>query len=117
MASEIERFLFGDRGVHAVTSFSLSVGRVVVAVAPWVDLACITEVVFDRATLLSVWADSAEPSEKFALPWDIIAFDSAKQADSQWEFVLCCGSVELIFLANFPQSNNSAVSDETRFID
>ncbi|MBD2019006.1 hypothetical protein H6F43_02240 [Leptolyngbya sp. FACHB-36] len=112
MASEIEKFLFGCHGTHALISLSLSIDRIVVAVAPWTDLTCIKEAVFERATLLSVCASSSEPPEEFTLPWDIIDFANTRQADGRWKFVLYCGNaVELVFLADFPQSNNSAGAD------
>lgn len=112
MASEIEKFLFGSYGTHGLISLSLAIDRVVVAVAPWTDLTCIKEAVFERATLLSVRASSSEAPEEVTLPWDIIDFASTKQPDGRWKFVLYCSdALELVFLADFPQSNNSAGAD------
>ncbi|BAU14740.1 hypothetical protein LEP3755_52910 [Leptolyngbya sp. NIES-3755] len=107
MASEIEGFLFGNQGTHALTDLSLSVDQVAVAVAPWTDLTCITKVVFERATLLSVWASSDGVPEDVTLPWDIIDFSSTIQSDGRWKFALYCGIVELAFVADFPQSSKT----------
>ncbi|MBW4488072.1 MAG: hypothetical protein KME12_09800 [Trichocoleus desertorum ATA4-8-CV12] len=107
MASKIEQLLFGDYGTHAVTYFSLSINQVVVEIAPWVALTSTTKAVFEQATLLSVWASPDESAEEYALPWDIIEFDSAEQPDGRWKFALHCSSVELIYLANFPRQTNS----------
>jgi hypothetical protein len=103
-SSEIECFLFGQFGTHALVGLSLCVNRVEVAVAPWIDLACITEAVFENALLMSFSAACRdEPLGEIAFPWDIIDFSSTKQTGGQWKFVLYCGnSVELVFLADFP---------------
>jgi hypothetical protein len=107
LSSEIERVLFGQFGTHALMRLLLSVNRLVIVVAPWTDLTCIKEAAFENASLLSVSAACRdEPPEEMTFPWDIIDFASTRQADGRWEFVLYCGnSVELRFLADFPQSD------------
>jgi hypothetical protein len=107
MASEIEKFLFGSFGTHALVKLSLSIDNMVLAVAPWTNLDYIKEVTFESASLLSICASSTESPEESALPWDIIDFASTKHADGRWKFVLYCSDVmELVFLADFPNSNN-----------
>jgi hypothetical protein len=105
LASDVEKVLFGNYGTHALISFSLSIERIAITVAPWVDLNCTTEAVFERVTLLSFRGNSGESPEELNLPWDIIAFDSTRQSDGRWEFVLYCGATEFIFLADFPKSH------------
>lgn len=109
MSSEIEKFLFGQFGTHALMKLSLSVDRIVLAVAPWTDLACIKEAVFENASILSVNATAYrdDPPEDTMFPWDIIDFASTRQTDGRWKFVLYCGNnMELTFLAYFPQPDH-----------
>jgi hypothetical protein len=107
LASEIEKFLFGHFGTHALVKLSLSVDRIILAVAPWTNLDWIKEVTFESASLLSVCASPSQLPEKNTLPWDIIDFASTRHTDGRWKFVLYCSDVmELVFLANFPNFNN-----------
>ena len=94
MASAIENHLYGEDGTHAMLSISLAGRRVVVAVAPWLHLAEVTEAVFEPAALQHVWADPDTSAEDIAPPWDITGFDSRELGVGRWEFVLHCGVVE-----------------------
>jgi hypothetical protein len=107
LASEIEKFLFGHFGTHALVKLTLSVDTIILAVAPWTNLDWIKEVTFESASLLSVCASPSQLPEENTLPWDIIDFASTRHTDGRWKFVLYCSDVmELVFLANFPNFNN-----------
>lgn len=77
VASLIEQQLYGSYGAHALLSITLAVRRVIIEIAPWADLAAVTVVVFEWADLRHVWSAHDKAEAEFALPWDIIGFDSA----------------------------------------
>jgi hypothetical protein len=103
MASAIENYLYGSRGTHALVAFSIDQTRVMVGVAPWVDLNAVTEATFEAAELLSVWSDRNHTPEEIALPWDIIGFDSRELSQSRWEFVINCSVVEFCWRSEWPR--------------
>ena len=116
MASLIEQHFYGSRGAHALLSITLAEWRVVVVMAPWVDLAAVTVAVFESADLRHVWAAHDKAEAEFALPWDIIGFDSADLGGGRWAFVVYCSDVELCWRSDWPvtkkrQAEPGAVSE------
>ncbi len=102
VASLIEQQIYGSYDVHALLSITLAERRVVVVLAPWSDLAAVTVAVFNSADLRHVWAAHDTRLAEFALPWDIIGFDSADLGGGRWEFVINCINVEFCWRSAWP---------------
>lgn len=96
VSSKIEHLLFRDKGVHAVVEFALTPNKLLLTVAPWVDLSDRLSVEFAEFKILylEVYPDE---SEDLNLPWDIIGFDCDEIDLVKWQFVLHCNSIEICF--------------------
>jgi len=97
-------------------SITLAERRVIIEIAPWAALAAVTVAVFESADLRHVWAAHDTAEAEFALPWDIIGFDSADLGGGRWEFVMNCRDVELCWRLDWPvtekrQAEPGAVSE------
>jgi transcription termination factor NusB len=46
------------------------------------------------------------------MPWDIIAFDSDRQLNGRWKFVLHCAAVEWCFESDWPFIEHAILVDE-----
>ncbi len=101
MATEIEKFLFGQGGTHGVTEIGLSVNRLHLTVAPWEGSSPPTSIEFLESRILSIEVYADGPDE-LNLPWDIIGFDNYPLSHNRWEFVLHCGGVEYVFESLWP---------------
>lgn len=102
MASQIELHLYRSHGAHALLSITLAERRVVIVVAPWADLSAVIVAVFESADLRHVWAAHDKAEVEFALPWDIIGFDSADLGGGRWEFLVNCIEVEICWRSAWP---------------
>jgi len=102
VATLIEQQLYGSYGAHAMLSITLAKRRVIIEIAPWADLAAVTVPVFESADLRHVWAAHDTAETEFALPWDIIGFDSTDLGGGRWEFVINCSDVELCWRSDWP---------------
>jgi hypothetical protein len=102
LTSEIEKFLFRSGGTHGVVEITLAAKRLVVSVAPWVQLDLVVSAEFTEATIKSIDVYAADHDD-LNLPWDIIGFDSYPMADQRWEFVLHCAGVEYVFVSRWPK--------------
>jgi hypothetical protein len=93
MASEIEKALYGNRGTHGVVEFHLMAKRLVLRVAPWESLKVSVIATFQNVRVIALEA-YANPRavDDLEMPWDIIAFDSDRQLNGRWKFVLHCAS-------------------------
>ncbi|HET9698585.1 MAG TPA: hypothetical protein VFP40_17065 [Terriglobales bacterium] len=103
MASEIERFLFGEPVVvHFVTRFEFSKNTVS---AEFLSFDCEKRLVakFENAEIVTVEQDREEGD---SLMLDIIGFDSYPFKGS-WQFVLNCGSVEWSWNSSWPTIQDS----------
>jgi len=109
MSTPIERFLYRNRGVHAVIGFEMLPDVIRVKVAPWEDLEDSALATFGMARISSVdvYADAADDLN---LPWDIIGMDCYESDGRRWRFVLHCGGIEYGFEAEWPTLENGSVS-------
>lgn len=100
MATAIEQALYGRRGTHGVTEFTLTPGVVRLRLEPWEGQGY-TDAVFGAARLTSV---ECYPDDHDTLdpPWDVIGFDSYDLGDGRWRFVLHCAAIEWCFESSWP---------------
>jgi hypothetical protein len=102
VSTEIENFLYGKGGTHAVVEVTLSAERLILTVAPWAEPSSVKVAEFLEPRVVSVTVNTDDPDD-LNLPWDIIGFDSHPLPDSRWGFVLYCGGVEYVFESRWPQ--------------
>jgi hypothetical protein len=121
MASEIEKALYGNGGTHGVVEFHLMPSVIVLRVAPWEPLKDSADVVlatFQNVRVIAV-AAQADPSDvdDLQMPWDIIAFDSDRQLNGRWKFVLHCAAVEWCFESDWPLIEHQMSAHESSLTD
>ena len=102
MSTAIENFLYGQGGTHGVVEVSLSANRLILTVAPWVDLSSVKVAEFLESKITSVEVYAVDADE-LNLPWDIIGFDSDPIPGYRWRFVLHCGGIEYVFESRWPR--------------
>jgi len=102
VATDIEKFLYGDLATHGVTEFSVSRGLIRLRLAPWAGRIVHTTAVFLDARITSAEVYATDPSD-LNPPWDIIGFDAEDVGESRWRFVLHCDSIEWCFESSWPE--------------
>ena len=114
VATEIEKVLYGNLGVHGVTEFAVTAGVVRLRVAPWVGPPVHTAAVFRDARVTSV---EAYPTNLGDLdpPWDVIGFDSDDLGGGRWRFVLHCDAIEWCFESAWPAVERADAAPGTSF--
>ena len=100
MLNAIEQLLYGGRGTHGVSEFTVSPGVVRLRLAPGEGPGH-TVAVFGEARLTSVEAYPRAP-EDLDLPWDVVGIDCYDLGGGRWRFVLHCGAVEWCFESAWP---------------
>jgi len=93
--------MFQERNItHAVIEFALTPDKLLLTVAPWIELSDRISAEFAEfeITALEVYPD--EPSD-MNLPWDIIGFDCYAINSVKWRFVLHCDSIEICFVSKW----------------
>ena len=101
MATEIERQLYGTRGVHGVSEFTVLPGVVRLHLLPWEGPQIYTIATFRQARLMSVETYPINPDD-LDLPWDVIGFDCYDLGENRWKFVLHCDGIEWCFESVWP---------------
>jgi len=102
LATDIEKFLYGNLATHGVTEFTLSQGVVRLRLAPWAGRIVHTIAVFRDARITSVEVYATDPGD-LDPPWDIIGFDGEDLGESRWRFVLHCDAIEWCFESAWPE--------------
>lgn len=99
-SSKIEQLLFRGKGTHAVIELALTPDKLLLTVAPWVDL---SDRISAEFTEFEITALEVYPDEHIALnpPWDIIGFDCYEIDSVKWSFVLHCDSIEICFVSKW----------------
>jgi hypothetical protein len=100
LATEIEQLLYGRRGTHGVTEFTVSPGTLRLRLTPW-EGPGYTDAVFGEARLTSVECYPLNHSD-LDPPWDVIGFDSYDLGNGRWRFVLHCDAIEWCFESFWP---------------
>ena len=101
LATEIEKLLYGNLGVHGVTDFAISPGVIRLSVVPWVGLQVRTIAIFREVRVLSIEAYAVDSGD-LDPPWDVIGFDCDNLGGDRWRFVLHCDSIEWCFVSAWP---------------
>ncbi len=109
MSTAIERFLYGDLGIHGIIGFTAEPGLVRINLTPWEGPKVHTVAVFREAQISSVEA-YPDVSGDLEWPWDVIGFDCYGLGDGRWRFVLHCDAIEWCFELAWPTIERSGAS-------
>ena len=97
MTSDVEKYLFGSFGTHALVSFLLDKGQLKLTIAPWTDLSKTKVFLFENGKIMST-----EALSEGNLPFDIIGIDHSKVASDIWRFCIHCSEREYVFEGKWP---------------
>lgn len=101
MSTSIEQTLFGGRGIHGVSEFTVSPDVVRLCFSPWEGPQIQTIALFSEARLKTMEIYPDDPSD-LELPWDIYGFDGYELGNGRWRFVVHCNAIEFTFESAWP---------------
>jgi hypothetical protein len=96
----IERAAFTDASAHWVSSFSYGDERLTLDIHASLTPQKVVNLAFGGVSGMRI--NTSYNEGEFALPWDIIGFESNAISNDRWEFVLHTDAAEFIFSSMWP---------------